>query len=205
MTVEKGDAKATESFADLFEQNGYVKLCGATDRDTMNLMTTYSLSYLRMGGYFQIEEKTASMGRYADAMGEALLQNLQPLIEKSVGFPLIPAYSYLRFYTAESTLTKHVDRPSCEISATLTVGNKLTTSWPIYVESHGQSIAVDLDVGDLMIYKGSDVPHWREKLPEGYWLQVFLHYVKSGGDFVDYGFDKRSTIGPWQGKADKFK
>lgn len=157
-------------------------------------------SYLRMGGYFELEEKTASMARYADAMGEALLLHMQPLIEKEVGFSLIPAYSYLRFYTAESFLRKHVDRPSCEISATLTVGNKSTASWPIYVESNGKTIAVDLDVGDLMIYKGPKIPHWREKLADGYWLQVFLHYVKSEGDFVDYGFDKRPSIGPWQGE-----
>lgn len=204
-SVGRVGAGEPDTLAELFDRNGYVRVCGAANRDTMDLMMTYSLSNLRMGGYFRVEKKTSSMDRYADAMGEALLQHMQPLIEKAVGTALIPAYSYLRFYTPESHLAKHVDRPSCEISATLTVGSKATTSWPIYVESNGEPIAVELDVGDLMIYKGSDVPHWRERLPEGYWLQVFLHYVRFGGEFVDYGFDKRPSIGPWQGDAETYQ
>jgi hypothetical protein len=46
----------------------------------------------------------------------------------------------------------------------------------------------DLGEGDAVIYKGCDVNHWREKCdgPDNYYSgQVFIHFVRKNGEFVD--------------------
>jgi len=148
-------------------------------------------------GYMQWDEKTRAWGRYCDAMGEALLIMAHQPLQRRLGIELLPCYSYLRCYTPESRLRKHVDRPSCEISATLPVGSwNSVDRWPIWVEAEGEARPVDLAPGDLLAYRGAEVPHWREPLAQGIWVQLFLHYVDANGDFTDYALDQRERLGP---------
>ncbi|HEY2345124.1 MAG TPA: hypothetical protein VGH80_04490 [Xanthomonadaceae bacterium] len=190
MKIEPGAA------AGAFAEDGYTVVRNAASAEAMRVLMQYALSYLHVDGYFELEQETVSFARYADALGEVMLLDLLPVLEREAGFALVPTYSFLRFYTPESRLEKHVDRPSCEISATLTVGYKTDKLWPIFVESGGKDIGVHLDVGDLMLYKGPEVPHWREPLEHGYWLQIFFHYVRADGKFVDEKFDRRDRVGP---------
>ena len=69
--------------------------------------------------------------------------------------------------------------------------------WPIHIliDDHARSIV--LDKGDMMIYKGCEIPHWRERLFDGQWLQLFLHYVDGEGTCQEHKFDKRPGLGPY--------
>ena len=42
----------------------------------------------------------------------------------------------------------------------------------------------------------AEVPHWREPLGQGLWVQVFLHYVDANGPYTDYALDRRERLGP---------
>ena len=57
----------------------------------------------------------------------------------------------------------------------------------------------DLEPGDLVIYRGCDLEHWREPFTiedENAWhVQGFFHYVDKNGPFKDYKFDKRESLG----------
>lgn len=148
-------------------------------------------------GYMEFDDKTQAFGRYCDAMGEALLAMVQPMLEKRIGVPLLPCYSFLRFYTPESRLPRHIDRPSCEISVTLPIGQWQTPpNWPIWVESEGRDVPVNLKPGEIMVYRGAEITHWREPLSKGLWLQLFLHYVDANGEFKNYDLDQRERLGP---------
>jgi len=109
---------------------------------------------------------------YADFATETLMLKCQPQIEKLTGLKLYPAYSYARMYKKGDELKKHKDRFSCEISTTINLGGD---TWPIYLE--GKSI--NLNPGDLLIYKGCELTHWREKFKGNECAQVFLHYNNS--------------------------
>jgi hypothetical protein len=39
-----------------------------------------------------------------------------------------------------------------------------------------------LEPGDLLVYRGDKLHHWRDPLPSGYQSQVFLHYVEEGAE-----------------------
>ena len=127
---------------------------------------------------------------YADFAMETLLDRLTPLMEEETNLELSPTYSYMRVYEKGTELFKHRDRPSCEISTTLNLGGD---HWPIFVEP---DIQVDLAPGDMLIYKGNVLEHWRDRFEGNECIQVFLHYKTKNGQFIkDNKFDNRPFLG----------
>jgi hypothetical protein len=161
------------------------------------LAAQYALMLASDPRAFRPEPEYHARGRYADALGETLLVSLQPVVEKVAGVVLHPCYSFLRIYERGATLPRHLDRPSCEISTTLTLGYDATAPWPILVERDGAAQRVVLGPGDMMVYKGAQVVHWRERFEGAWWAQVFLHYVDAAGDYARFRFDGRERLGPF--------
>jgi len=132
---------------------------------------------------------------YADIAMETLLLGLLPKMEKESGMKLVPTYSYARIYKKGDVLERHKDRESCEISATLSLGGD---KWPIFLEPSGKTnrkgIKVDLNHGDMLMYKGCDLEHWREPFTGEICIQVFLHYNKKN-KINNNEFDGREHIG----------
>tara|TARA_R100000963_G_C4621633_1_gene88963 strand:- start:187 stop:804 length:618 start_codon:yes stop_codon:yes gene_type:complete len=111
---------------------------------------------------------------YGDPLSDSLLTFVKPFLEKEYGGPLIETYSYMRIYLKGTVLEKHTDRLSCEVSATLCVEDN---SWPIFLETEtGKKVKVDLHKGDILIYKGCDLNHWRDASPFDTYAQIFLHF-----------------------------
>ncbi len=110
---------------------------------------------------------------YADIVMETLLLKIHSLVEKKTKLKLVPNYSYARIYKKGDILKRHIDRFSCEISTTLNLGGD---PWPIYLNHNNKNIKVNLKPGDMLIYKGSEIEHWRESFTGENCTQVFLHY-----------------------------
>ena len=127
---------------------------------------------------------------YGDPTMETLLLNTQKILENETKLKLIPTYSYARIYCPGDKLKRHKDRPSCEISTTINLGGD---PWPIYIDPTGENyvidefkeihkpnapkgIAVNLEPGDMLIYSGCELEHWREPFTGEICGQVFLHY-----------------------------
>lgn len=183
----------TES-SDLFKQRGYCIIRQAITPALIEVFENYALMQ-RFNKYYLHDEVTHSQWRYADVFGESLLLHLQPMMEQLAGVSLYPTNSVLRIYQKGGILKKHVDRPTCEFSATLTVGYDAKQPYPIWVESQGEKIPVQLQRGDLLAYKGCEIPHWREEFKERHWIQLFLHYVDVNGPNAKYKNDGRLMIG----------
>jgi hypothetical protein len=128
---------------------------------------------------------------------ETLLFKLLPIMEKHTKLKLNPNYSYARIYKKGDILHRHKDRFSCEISTTLNLGGD---PWPIYLEPSGkegkEGIKVDLNFGDMLIYRGNELEHWREKFKGENCCQVFLHYnnLKTEGSKENI-YDRRPHLG----------
>jgi hypothetical protein len=111
-----------------------------------------------------------------------------------LGLKLLPTYHYARVYRSGSALRPHVDRDACEISVSVHLG--ADGPWPIYFgEVGGKAKGVELGVGDAVIYLGREITHWREPYGGEYYVQSFLHYVNSRGDFANLVNDKNSCGG----------
>jgi|TARA_R100001530_G_scaffold11550_4_gene11085 hypothetical protein len=128
---------------------------------------------------------------YGEPAMETLLWWLKPTMEKATNLKLIETYSYARIYNKGSILKKHTDRESCEISTTLNLGGD---TWPIYLEKNKQKIEVNLLPGDMLIYRGCKLKHWRYKFKGNCCAQVFLHYNKKD-DSLANKYDGRPHLG----------
>ena len=142
-----------------------------------------------MHGTWKDEQVPGVYSIYADHVMETLLVKTLPVMKEKTGLDLLPTYSYARVYEKGSILEKHKDRPSCEISTTLNLGGDL---WPIYVEG----TKIDLNPGDMLIYAGCELEHWREPFEGDICGQVFLHYNHVDGPFAKTNlYDKRPMLG----------
>ena len=110
---------------------------------------------------------------YGDSLMETLLLYVKPKMIKGTKLKLYETYSYARTYKLGDILKKHKDRSSCEISTTLFLGGN---KWPIYLNDGKKDIKINLNEGDMLIYKGCDLEHWRKPFNGEVCVQVFLHY-----------------------------
>ena len=141
------------------------------------------------------EEKPGMRDRYADPLMESILLHLKPTMEQVTGLSLFPTYSYLRIYEPGAVLARHKDRHACEISASVTLGYDAPEPWPLWLETHQHSRSITLHRGDMLVYKGRELEHWRERFDGNYWIQAFFHYVDANGPLASYKFDGRRGIG----------
>ena len=150
-------------------------------------------------GYYEGENEQIpnTYSQYANMAMETLLLKCLPQMEKATGLKLYPAYTYARIYKKGDELKRHKDRFSCEISTTMNLGGD---NWDIFLEPSGElgkkGIKVKLNPGDMLVYRGCDLEHWREKFEGDHCVQVFLHYNDVNSEFKsDNIFDYRPHIG----------
>ena len=209
-----------------FKKNKYVVIREAVSKDLAEFIYNYFLMkkqvydtclaerYLSpfetlLGAY---EPSNGQMpntySNYADIVTETLMLKCQPIMEKTTGLKLQPAYSYARMYKKGDVLKRHKDRFSCEISTTMKLGGE---DWSIYLDPTNtetqpenvpykiignKGVRIDLKPGDMLVYRGLDLEHWRNKFKGKSCGQVFLHYnnEKTPGSSQNL-FDKRPHLG----------
>ena len=180
-------------------------------RDAVKYMYDNNITYDNgMLGTWTDQQIPNTYSHYADHVMETLLMKTLPVMQKETGLELVPTYSYARAYKKGDILKRHKDRPSCEISTTIHLGGD---QWSIFIDPTGsnnvideyknimkpnapQGVKVDLDVGDMLVYSGCELEHWREQFQGNVCVQVFLHYNHVNGQFAEKNkFDKRPMLG----------
>jgi len=149
---------------------------------------------------------------YSDMFMETLMMKVLPVMQEHTEMTLVPCYTFTRAYKKGDILHRHKDRPSCEISTTLHLGGD---PWTIHIDPTGsnnilsgaetttvvkpnapEGVQVDLNVGDMLVYSGCELEHWREPFKGNLCVQAFLHYNNADGPFKDNNkFDKRPMLG----------
>ena len=161
-------------------------------------------------GTWEDQQIPNTYSQYSDFFMETLMMKVLPIMQQYTDMTLVPTYSYTRIYKKGDILKRHSDRPSCEISTTLHLGGD---PWTIFLDPTGQKTVVDeykqiikpnapkgisinLEVGDMLVYSGCELEHWREPFEGDNCAQVFLHYNNIDGPFgTQNKFDKRPLLG----------
>ena len=209
--------------AKFFEENGWVKIENYIDTNMANLLYHHiqleaqRLAYLEDNsmeydennyGTFGDTQAPGDFSKYGDPIFDALLSLGTEKLSELTGKDLIPTYSYHRLYTMGTELKRHKDRPSCEISTTLCIGYDNSNvdaskypdwDWPMYVgpkdgEKGTDGMPIHMKPGDMLIYRGDVVEHWREPLWGQNHAQVFLHYNEKEGQY-NIPYDGRPLLG----------
>ncbi len=186
----------------------YLQISAEADNWMINNYTTHKGNPLV--GNFHDVQVPGSYAKYADRLMEVLLVKTIDTMQKKTGLKLVPTYSYTRLYRTGNILNRHKDRPSCEISTTLCLGGD---HWPIYLDPTGENTVIDeykgiikpgapvgvevnLKPGDMLIYSGCELEHWRKPFEGKLCGQVFLHYNHADGRFAKTNlYDKRPMLG----------
>ena len=166
----------------------------------------------------QEEQVQGSLARYWHPQYRKIHSDIRLIIEKEIGRKLYNTYYYDRFYFPGQELKKHTDRAACEISISVHISTNIKGYWPIFIKtpyvfaksqehtnvkkliSTGDTMGINLNPGDGVLYKGCERPHWRDKMPgtlemmgEGeqlYYHQIFFHYVLQDGIRAHHAWDK---------------
>ena len=163
------------------------------------IKTRYISPFETILGYYENkhEQIPETYSQYSNIAMETLMLKCQPIMEKTTGLKLQPSYTYARIYKKGDELKRHKDRFSCEISTTMNLSGD---SWDIYLEPSGKEgmkgIKVQLNPGDMLVYRGCELEHWRNKFKGKECCQVFLHYndKKTKNSKLNL-FDKRPHLG----------
>ena len=206
-----------------FEENHYVKIANFITPEQASFLysyvklAAYRCSYLEYStktfdenvyGTFKDKQALGDYSQYGDLIFDTLLSAKLSEIEFLTGKKLTPTYSYYRLYTKTTELVRHKDRPSCEISTTLCLGYDVSNidsninpdfDWPMFVgPKNGEEGTIGTPIhtkpGDMIIYRGCELEHWREPFIGLNHAQVFLHYNDSNGQNVKL-YDGRPTLG----------
>ena len=142
-------------------------------------------------GHFKDDQTMGDFVKYGDLLFDVLLLLLQRDVETATGLDLVPTYSYFRLYSKGTELRKHDDRKACEISISLCLGYT-GEMWPLYMDQ----TPIYMKPGDMVIYRGLEIPHWRKPLEGEYHAQVFMHYNDVNGPIgTEWSYDTRPFIG----------
>jgi hypothetical protein len=189
-----------------FDENGYIHIQNFLKPEMFSLLYEYTKMKARRevikeafrpdifntsyDGRFIDPQAPGSYALYGDPLMDALLQNSTKFISDLIQIELIPTYSYWRLYITNNLLEKHQDRPSCQYSGTLCLGYDISNmedknySWPFFVKSlDNKENSINLKPGDLIIYKGCEIEHWRDAFKGLNHSQVFLHFNEKNGQY----------------------
>jgi predicted 2-oxoglutarate/Fe(II)-dependent dioxygenase YbiX len=205
-----------------FELLGYTHLPGFLDTDNCKELVVELQKLIDNGASTRDKQCPGSDAIHGTPVFDSLLEQLLPYFEQASGKKLFPTYAYARMYRPGEVLKVHIDRPSCEISATLTLGFE-GKPWPIYMadkadEKTGNKYIdeyenvvylaneseINMAVGDAVMYRGCDKYNWRNAF-EGEWqAQVFLHYVDAAGPHASHKYDGRAKLSHHDDGAGEF-
>jgi hypothetical protein len=183
------------SLEGIFRHQRYVYVPALIPPGAVGTLYQYALSAARTGGASLNDQQVPNTPAcYGDPVMERLLAALRPTIESAIGLELYPTYSYFRVYKSGDILPKHKDRPACEISVTVSLGYDAETTWPIWLQSGDSEVEIALEPGDALLYRGTEVTHWRSAFEGRCAAQVFLHYVDKNGQYREWRFDGRAGL-----------
>lgn len=183
-----------------FKDERYVLLNGAMPPEKCAELSKYMLGLVENGIAIKDEQCPLSYSVYGDPILDSILGEFAKPLSENLGIRLLPTYSYARVYQRGEVLPSHLDRESCEISGTMTLGFDGKTVWPIYIAQDSTDTRghrIDLSVGDLLMYRGEEIPHWRKEFKGEWQCQVFFHYIDADGPHKDKGleYDGRDSLG----------
>ncbi|HEV2398849.1 MAG TPA: hypothetical protein VGS27_18025 [Candidatus Sulfotelmatobacter sp.] len=169
----------------MFRERGYAPLCSLIHPYHVAALRRYYRHAIRKG-MVQLGDDQSRL-RYAvhnEPVARFFHHHITATLSAVAGQPLKPSYVYLASYLSGAELKKHKDREQCEFSITLCLDYspepELATPWPIRLDTERGQVCVYQGLGDGLAYRGTQLPHYRDKLGPGQTsTSIFFHYVSA--------------------------
>jgi hypothetical protein len=167
-----------------FQQKGYAPVGQLIHPFHIAALRRYYRHQLRTGKFHLGDAQSPRRYiAYNDPVARFFHQQLTAAVTAFAGEPVKPSYVYLAAYQPGAVLEEHTDREQCEFSVTLCLDYapepRSATPWPIHLREKSGRVTVFQAIGDALLYRGCQLPHSRDALPEGQTsTSIFFHYVR---------------------------
>lgn len=196
-----------------FKENGYEVVKNVISEQLLQHLKTefellknieFLLSKEKNPYAFGDEQSPKSFSVYSALCFESLALQLNDLVSDITGFDLVPTYTYARIYYNGAILEPHTDRKSCEYSTTICIDS--TDIWDFCIrDKFEKENILKLNPGDMCVYSGCELEHWRYPYTGTQQIQCFLHYINSKGPYKEFKYDKRPIMGLRENDINKNK
>jgi hypothetical protein len=173
-------------------ERGFTSISGLIPPFHLGAMRRYYRYHVRNGSFSfgdgQVDRRHVAHNEAAACFIHFQLTNAISDIARTM---VKASYSYLAAYESGATLDRHTDREQCEFTVSLCVDAtpepEGQVPWPIQLDIPEGALRVWQHVGDGLLFKGRQLPHYRDALSEGHTsTALLLHYV-------DHAFDRQLT------------
>jgi hypothetical protein len=116
-------------------------------------------------------------------------RRLAARVSAIAGEPVVPSYVFFASYRQGGGVAPHRDRAQCAFTVSVLVDYTPELSgpspWPLWLDADpgpgSLSVAVTLGLGDGLLFRGTELSHWRDPLPESHAsTSLLFHYVPAG-------------------------
>jgi hypothetical protein len=179
-------SETVSSCSTQFRQKGYAPIAGLIHPFLISALRRYYRNLIRTGK-IDLGDGQSSLRYVAhnESVARFFHRQLAPAVSAIAGEPVKPSYVYMASYQPGAILKKHTDREQCEFSITLCVDYSpepcRATPWPLHLHTRSSVVTVFQGLGDGLLYRGRELPHARDPLPDGHTsTSIFFHYVRAG-------------------------
>ena len=172
-----------------FQSDGYALLTGVIHPYHLPALRQYYRRLLETGGMIYGDSQTKR--RYIthnEPVSMFFHKQLTSLTGRICQRPLKRSYVYVSAYQGGASLPRHKDRQQCEYSISLLIDFVPELSgqcpWPLHLVTSDADVTMYQSLGDAIFYRGRQLPHYRDQLPEEMSsTSILFHFVDE--DFPD--------------------
>jgi hypothetical protein len=125
-------------------------------------------------------------GWHNEPLCSFLHHQLTEVVARIANEPVKATYCYASAYRGSAALSAHLDRRQCEYTLSLLIDHRSESSpdpWPLWFWGPDGKVSVNLEIGDAALFRGCELPHWREAAPADQdQITLLFHWVP--GDFA---------------------
>lgn len=170
-----------------FVENGYCELVGLLHTAHATALNRYYESLIQCGRWKLGDAQVPFRhGWHNEFVSRYFHHQFTDAVSRAAGEPVRPSYTYVSAYRPGAVLKPHVDRKQCVFTLSILiepVSATRTERWPLWFQTDRGNISVTQASGDGVLFRGCDLPHWRDLPPEGCASPtIIFHYVPR--DFV---------------------
>jgi hypothetical protein len=168
-----------------FKRNAYTEITGILPSANLQQIRQHVRNLVTKNYFGPLGDGQVALRKsiHNEPVAASLHYRLTKIVSAITREKLKPSYCYMGRYFAGAVLERHVDRPQCQFNMSVILdmcdeqGNDIP-AWPIYLESKKKTHSVAMEIGSGLIYRGTDLEHWREALPANHIVTAcFYHFV----------------------------
>jgi hypothetical protein len=171
-----------------FRQRGYVSLARLVHPFHVAALRRYYRESIAAGQFQPSDSQCPDRySQYNEEVARFFHHQLTSAISDITGEPVQPSYVFIASYRGGAELHRHTDREQCEFTVSMCLDfvpePSGITGWPLYLETGVGHVAMHQALGDGLLFRGRQLPHYRLPLaPDHSSTSILFHFVPCDSD-----------------------